>query len=212
VTVNYRLGVLGWFAHPALRQAPGLSDEDRSGNFALLDLIAALHWVQDNIAQFGGDPGCVTVFGESAGGQQVLLLLASPLAKGLFHRAIAQSPVCESFSLDEAVHGQSSPLQSLRCGGLEVERRLLARAGLEVAPADRAGWLRSLSPAELLAAHVPGSEGIYLAPRAVRDGVVLPLEPLTDVFSQGRWNRMPVLMGSNRDEYRTFLAGKPEHC
>lgn len=212
VTVNYRLGVLGWFCHPALQQGAELSDADRSGNFALLDLIAALRWVQTHIAAFGGDPGCVTVFGESAGGQQVLLLLASPLAQGLFHRAIAQSPVCESFSREQAVHGGDSPLECQRCGSEEVVRRLLARAGLPSPPHDLADWLRERSPAELLAAHVPGSEGIYLAPRPIRDGVVLPLSPLQEVFRQGQWHRMPVLLGSNRDEYRTFLAGKPEHC
>lgn len=212
VTVNYRLGVLGWFAHPALQQAPDLTDDDRSGNFGLLDLVAALRWVQAHIAAFGGDPGCVTVFGESAGGQQVLMLLASPRAQGLFHRAIAQSPVCESFSREEAVGGVDSPLDSHRCGSDVVVRRLLARAGLDVPPADLGAWLRSLSPAQLLAAYQPGSEGIYLSPRPVRDGVVLPLSPLPELFMQGRWHRMPVLLGSNRDEYRTFLAGKPEHC
>lgn len=211
VTVNYRLGLLGWFAHPALQADPDLSAEDRSGNFALLDLIAALRWVREHIPAFGGDPGCVTVFGESAGGQNVLLLLASPLAAGLFHRAIAQSPVCESFSLEESLHGQDSPLESRRCGGVVVGQRLLARAGLKAPPA-MADWLRSLSPATLLGAHVPGSEGIYLGPRPTRDGTVLPLKPLRDLFRQGRWHRMPVLLGSNRDEYRTFLAGKPEHC
>ncbi|MFG6441074.1 carboxylesterase/lipase family protein [Roseateles sp. LKC17W] len=212
VTVNYRLGVLGWFAHPALQAGADLGDEDRSGNFALLDLIAALRWVQSHIGAFGGDPGCVTIFGESAGGQQVLMLLASPLAAGLFHRAIAQSPVCESFSHEEAICGLDSPLDSHRCGGEEVVRRLLANAALPAPPPDLAAWLRSLSPAQLLAAHVPGSEGIYLTPRPVRDGVVLPLAPLPELFSQGTWNRVPVLLGSNRDEFRTFLAGKPEHC
>lgn len=212
VTVNYRLGVLGWFAHPALQAAEDLSDEDRSGNFALLDVIAALRWVQTHIAAFGGNPGCVTIFGESAGGQQVLMLLASPLARGLFHRAIAQSPVCESFSLDEAVQGLASPLESHRCGGEETVRRLLARAGLATPPSNLAAWLRDRSPAELLAVQVPGSEGIYLAPRPIRDGVVLPLAPLPELFSQGTWNRVPVLLGGNRDEFRTFLAGKPEHC
>lgn len=212
VTVNYRLGVLGWFAHPALQAGADLSDEDRSGNFALLDLIAALRWVQTHIAAFGGDPGCVTIFGESAGGQQVLMLLASPLAAGLFHRAIAQSPVCESFSREEAIRGLDSPLDSHRCGGEEVVRRLLARAALPAPPADLAAWLRSVSPGELLAAHAPGSEGIYLAPRPVRDGVVLPLAPLPELFGRGTWNRVPVLLGSNRDEFRTFLADKPEYC
>lgn len=212
VTVNYRLGVLGWFAHPALQAEPGLSDEERSGNFALLDLIAALHWVREHIGGFGGDPGCVTVFGESAGGQNVLLLLASPLAAGLFHRAIAQSPICESFSMAEAQHGLDSPLESHRCGGLVIAERLLRAAGQDLTPAAMADWLRGLSPAALLAAQVPGSEGIYLGPRPIRDGTVLPLAPLHELFADGHWNRMPVLIGSNRDEYRTFLAGKPEHC
>lgn len=213
VTVNYRLGVLGWFTHPDLQTEPGVSAEERSGNFALLDLMAALRWVREHIAAFGGDPGCVTVFGESAGGQNVLLLLASPLASGLFHRAIAQSPVCETFSMEEAMNGLDSPLESRRAGGLVIGRRLMAAAGPpDPAPAAMADWLRTLSPAELLAAHVPGSEGIYLGPRPVRDGTVLPLQPLHELFEQGSWNRVPVLLGSNRDEYRTFLAGKPEHC
>lgn len=202
VTVNYRLGVLGWFAHPALQQEPGTSAEERSGNFGLLDLIAALRWVRDNIAAFGGDPGCVTIVGESAGGQQVLLLMASPLASGLFHRAIAQSPVCESFSMEAAVNGMNSPLDSQRCGSQVVASRL----GVHSAQA-----LRALTPAQLLAVHRPGSAGIYLTPRPVRDGVVLPTAPLTEVFVSGRFNRVPLVIGSNRDEYRTFLADKPEH-
>lgn len=223
VTVNYRLGVLGWFAHPALQQQAVISDAERSGNFGLLDLIAALRWVQQNIGAFGGDPGCVTIFGESAGGQNVLLLMASPLAAGLFHRAIAQSPVCESFALNEVVHGIDSPLESRRCGSLEIGSRLWAAAGRASStaaardelpredPARVAAFLRSLTPAQLLAVHVPGSVGIYLTPRPARDGVVLPTAPLPEVFASGRWNRVPVILGSNRDEYRTFLADKPEH-
>ena len=88
VTVNYRLGRLGFLAHP------GLSAEQpyrASGNYGHLDQIAALCWVRDNIAAFGGDPGCVTIFGQSAGSSTVNTLMASPLAKGLFHRAIGQS-------------------------------------------------------------------------------------------------------------------------
>ena len=90
VTINYRLGPFGWFSHPALR-SDSASPEDNSGNYGLLDAIAALHWVRDNIAAFGGNPNNVTIFGESAGGTDVLALLASPLAKGLFQRAIVES-------------------------------------------------------------------------------------------------------------------------
>jgi len=236
VTVNYRLGVLGWFCHPALHEADQATPEERSGNFGTLDLIAALRWVRDSIAAFGGDPGCVTIFGESAGGQNVLTLLASPLAAGLFHRAIAQSPVAETFSAQEATELNTSPLESHRTSSREVVARLWAAHGRaaevraaaaasgrtgapdgapdgppESAP-ETAAWLRSLTPEQLLGVFHPGSVGIYLCPRPVRDGVVLPERPLTEVFRSGAWNRVPVILGSNRDEYRTFLADKPEHA
>jgi para-nitrobenzyl esterase len=223
VTVNFRLGVLGWFTHPALQAAPGASDEERSGNFTLLDQLAALRWVRDNISAFGGDPGRVTIFGESAGGQNVLLLLASPLAAGLFHRAIAQSPVTETFSVDEAIHGLPSPLPSRQAGSLEITARLwaadgrspdaiAARAALADRPAaEVAAFLRSRRPEQLIGAYTPGSAGIYLAPRPTRDGVTLPLAELPAVFASGAWNRVPVLLGSNRDEMRTFMVDKPEH-
>jgi para-nitrobenzyl esterase len=223
VTVNYRLGVLGWFCHPALHEADAATPEERSGNFGTLDLIAALRWVRDNIAAFGGDPGCVTIFGESAGGQNVLTLLASPLAAGLFHRAIAQSPTAETFSIEEATERNRSPLESRRTSSREVVARLWATAGraadadaadqaLRSVPASQlAQWLRTLPPEQLLRVLKPGSVGIHLSPRPMRDGVVLPREPLPEVFRRGTWNRVPVILGSNRDEYRTFLADKPEH-
>ena len=96
VTVNYRLGPLGFLAHPALTAE---SEQAASGNYGLLDQVAALQWVQKNIAHFGGDPGRVTIFGQSAGGEDVCLLMASPLTTGLIHRVIGQSPsggVCVS--------------------------------------------------------------------------------------------------------------------
>ncbi|OOG37135.1 carboxylesterase/lipase family protein [Polaromonas sp. A23] len=223
VTVNYRLGVLGWFTHPALHEADDATPEERSGNFGTLDLVAALRWVQENIAVFGGDPDCVTIFGESAGAQNVLTLLASPLAQGLFHRAIAQSPVTETFSVEQAVNWSDDVQQGHRDSAFEVTARLWVAEGrspdraeakkqLAILPAvDVAAFLRSLSPARLLGAFTPGSVGIYRAPRPVRDGVVLPREPLAEVFARGQWNRVPVILGSNRDEFKTFCADKPEH-
>ncbi|MDM0056877.1 carboxylesterase/lipase family protein [Variovorax fucosicus] len=223
VTVNYRLGVLGWFTHPALHEADDVTPEERSGNFGTLDLIAALRWVQDNIAAFGGDPGCVTIFGESAGGQNVLTLLASPLAQGLFHRAIAQSPVAETFSIEQAVNWSDDAQPGHHDSAFEVTARLWVAEGrspdregakkqlANLPAADIAAFLRALSPARLLKAFTPGSVGIYRSPRPVRDGVVLPREPLAEVFSCGQWNRVPVILGSNRDEFKTFSADKPEH-
>lgn len=224
VTVNYRLGVLGWFSHPALIEADQASPEERSGNFGTLDLIAALRWVRENIAAFGGDPDCVTIFGESAGAQNVLTLLASPLAAGLFHRAIAQSPVVDTFDVHEATERNGSPLESFRTSSREIAARLwvAARRATNVDAADSAlqrmpaaevvAFLRSLSPAQLLGAFKPGTGGMYLTPRPIRDGVVLPTRPLPDVFRSGAWNRVPVILGSNRDEYRAFIADKPEHA
>src|SRR5262249_2311693 len=90
VTVQYRLGPFGWMRHAALREG-ATSDAERSGNFATLDLIQALTWVHDNISAFGGDPDKVTIFGESAGGQNVYTLLLAPQARGLFQRAIVES-------------------------------------------------------------------------------------------------------------------------
>jgi para-nitrobenzyl esterase len=94
VSVNYRLGALGFLAHPALTAE---SPHHSSGNYAILDQIAALQWIRRNIAEFGGDPGNVTIFGESAGGVMVCYLMASPLARGLFHRAIMESCTCRDY-------------------------------------------------------------------------------------------------------------------
>ena len=223
VTVNYRLGVLGWFAHPALQEAGDVTPEERSGNFGTLDLICALRWVQDNIGAFGGEPGCVTIFGESAGGQNVLTLLASPLAQGLFHRAIAQSPLAETFSIEQAVNWSDDVQPGHGDSAFEVTARLWVAEGrardrdgakkqLATLPAaEIAAFLHALSPARLLAAFTPGSAGIYRGPRPIRDGVVLPREPLAEVFAGGQWNRVPVILGSNRDEFKTFSADKPEY-
>jgi len=128
VSLNYRLGVLGWFCHPALIEADQATPEERSGNFGTLDLIAALRRVRKNIAAFGGDPDCVTIFGESAGAQNVLTLLASPLAAGLFHRAIAQSPVVDTFDVCEATERNNSPLESFRTSSREIAARLWVAA------------------------------------------------------------------------------------
>ena len=98
VTINYRLGVLGWFHHPKLIR----NAKVKSGNFGLLDIVRSLEWTRDNIDEFGGDPGNVTIFGESSGGANVLALMASPLVEGLFHKAIIQSGGLRSTPLESA--------------------------------------------------------------------------------------------------------------
>ncbi len=177
VTLNYRLGALGFFAHPALDQdAP-----DGPVNFGLLDQIAALQWVRDNIGSFGGDPGNVTILGESAGAQSVLALFASPLAQGLFHKGIAQSPY-----------------------GIPSHNRAEARTvGIEVANAlDLDGENASLAalrgvPAEAFANI--GGRGRSLAPSLVFGDAALPA-PILDRFEQRQSAALPLIIGNNSNE------------
>lgn len=178
VTLNYRLGALGFLAHPALTAE---SPDRSSGNYGLLDQIAALRWVQRHIAGFGGDPGRVTVFGESAGSIDLLHLLASPAARGLFHRAIAQSG---------APMGAVPRLAAAEPGGAALAQALGAAdlAALRTAPADRI-----LAEADRLLA----AGRLTLGP--VVDGAVLPDAP-GRLFDRGRQHPVPLLIGSNARE------------
>ena len=175
VTLNYRLGHLGFFAHPAL------DGEDPRGpvhNFGLLDQIAALEWIRDNIAGFGGDPERITVFGESAGGRSVLSLLASPLAKGLFHRAIVQS----GYTLPDVP----------RAAALEKGRRLSDHFSLPDATAQQ---LRAL-PAD---SFWPLTAPLNVSPVPVCGDIVLP-QSMLDTFFAARQHSVPLMIGSNSDE------------
>lgn len=194
VAVQYRVGPLGWFAHPALRET-AQHPEDQAACFAILDQIASLRWVADNIAQFGGDPDCVTIFGESSGGHNVVALLASPLAVGLFHRAIIESGSFDSVTRAEAE-------------GLEGE---LANPSGEIAnrlSATTADELRRASVEDLYAACTVG-EGWFLdVPRMIQDGVVLPDTPLRDAFtSTAMFNTVPIISGTTKDEMKLFFSG-----
>ncbi|MGI9626775.1 MAG: carboxylesterase/lipase family protein [Longimicrobiales bacterium] len=192
VAVQYRLGPLGWFAHEALRST-ARQPEDACACFATLDLIAALKWVRQNIAAFGGDPGNVTIFGESAGGHNVVTLMASPMAKGLFHRAIVQSGVFDSISLAGAECGD---------GGVLNPSRLIA----EKLEATSAEALRGVPVDRLLGAYTRG-RGFVDVPRVIQDGVVLPTTPLRDSFaSTDTFNAVPLMMGTNRDEMKLFYV------
>lgn len=195
VSINYRLGALGFLA------VPELIDENPSataGNYGILDQIHALRWVRDNISGFGGDPGRVTIFGESAGGASVCALLAAPAAAGLFHRAVIQSGGgCYAFPMLEGGRGESA---------LDIGDQYVTAAGCELA-ADRLACLRELTAAALTDALFNiSTSGLGLPDVGpVIDGVVLP-EPAFDAFSRGHGNRVPILIGSNRDETVSFNA------
>jgi para-nitrobenzyl esterase len=183
VTVNYRLGPLGYFVHPALERA----DPNGAANYGLLDQIAALRWVQQHIEGFGGDPRQVTVFGQSAGAQSVLALMASPMAKGLFQGAIAQSP-----------YGiPSHTRQQARQSGVKVAEAM----GLPGAKATLQ-QLRAL-PAERLATL--DGQGLSLAPSLIVGDAAVP-RTLLSAFQAGQQATVPLVIGSNSDETSVALA------
>jgi para-nitrobenzyl esterase len=218
VGVNYRLGPLGWLSHPALR-GEGTSAFDRSGNYGTLDLVRALEWVRANVSAFGGDPGNVTVFGESAGARNVLSLLVAAPAAGLFQRAIAQSGGTETATVADAEHLVDDPEPGERNSSGEVLLRLLVAAGrapsrdaakalaASLGDAEALAFLRARSPAELMAAYATEQEeGLIDVPQLFRDGAVLPREPIPERLARGAFHRVPVVLGSNRDEHKVFLV------
>jgi para-nitrobenzyl esterase len=181
VSLNYRIGAYGFFAHPLLR-----TDGRLSGNFGLQDQIAALQWVRANIAHFGGDPNNVTIFGESAGSQSASIFMGSPLAKGLFHKAIGQS---------------GSSLQQLPSIA-EIGMRGAAFAG--ALGAGNIEALRAL-PAERInaaaARDLAGGAPMVFAPGV--DGYLIPAN-MADAFQHGRQNDVPLLAGYNKREDYAF--------
>ena len=189
VSINYRLGVFGWLAHPELSAE---SAKGVSGNYGLLDQVEALKWIQANIAAFGWDPANVTISGESAGGLSVMYLMASPLAKGLFAKAIAQSAYMISTpELKTAAHGAPAAEQ----------------AGLALGAALKASSIAALRdlPAQALS---DASAKAGFSPFGAVDGQVLPAQ-LIEVFDEGRQAPVPILAGFNSGEIRSLMILAP---
>jgi para-nitrobenzyl esterase len=178
VTINYRLGALGFLAAPALADANG-----QSGDYGLMDQQAALRWVQRNIASFGGDPRNVTIFGESAGGLSVLSQVASPAARGLFSKAIAES-------------GSYNPTQTSLASAEASGQAFAAKAGCSD---PTAACLRSLPVSTILA----NEDAAGYTPNI--NSEVLP-QSLETAFATGEFNRVPIINGTNHDEWRLFVA------
>ncbi|MBF2753835.1 MAG: carboxylesterase family protein [Gammaproteobacteria bacterium AqS3] len=210
VSINYRMGPFGWFAHEALA-AQGEQPEDRSANFAVLDMVQALRWVQDNIGAFGGDPERVTIFGESAGGTDVFALLLAPQARGLFHRAIAQSGTLGTQSLDWSRSGSESGGHSME----QLWREQFAGAPQGDDAAALASWMRGLDAEALMMSYLRGGEPgarNFNPPRIIGDGIVLPEDGMTAGFTRGDHHRVPIISGATRDEMKLFMALDPEHA
>jgi len=200
VTVNYRLGPLGYLAHPALAAE---SPEGMAGNYGLLDQIEALRWVRRNIAAFGGDPDAVTIFGQSAGSRSVSLLTLSPLCAGLFQRAIAQSggPILGSEYLTPAFNGDFEAVS-------RMGQELSARLGCANA-ADELACLRAKSAMEVVRAADCKTglfeDGLFFAP--VFDGQALPPSPAA-AYAAASQGRVPMIVGSTGNEGASYLRGE----
>lgn len=226
VTVNYRLGPLGWMRHQALRA--GAEDEfDASGNFGTLDLIEALRWVRTNIGGFGGDPSNVTIFGESAGGRNVISLLLSTPAAGLFQRAISQSGGTRSSTPREAENWRDAAQPGKRWSSAELVAALVQADELASAPAEArihveglsddelAAYLRAKSADEIWAPLLADGRGVRKLyselPMLFREGSVLPSRPFHEAFARGAHHRVPVVLGTNRDESKMFMSTDPRY-
>jgi para-nitrobenzyl esterase len=200
VSINYRLGVFGYFAHPLLSKE---SQHNVSGNYGLLDQIAALKWIQNNIKAFGGDPGNVTIFGQSAGAFNVSYLIASPLAKGLFHRAIAESGGAFACFANRHLRERWYGMEPMEKQGERITKDL----GCSEAE-DPLAALRALSGEKL----VEGSKAVMAPPgnlfTPVVDGWVLPDDVMT-IFEQGKENIVPLVAGTTADEMTIFVPKSP---
>jgi para-nitrobenzyl esterase len=222
VSLQYRLGIFGWFSHPALRNAAA-TPADASSNFGLLDLVAGLQWIHDNIAAFGGDPANVTIFGESSGGHDVVALMASAPAKGLFQRAISESGSVHATPRPEAENYLDDNTAGLPYSTREFVNQLLISDGVAK---DRATakarqqamddqtllvYLRGKSSKQLLKAVTGDIFGMYDWPVVIRDGYSVPDKPMMQDFAgAAQYNAVPVILGGNRDEYKLSMMADPD--
>jgi para-nitrobenzyl esterase len=190
VIAQYRLGPIGWLYHPALQDGDPLTD---SGNFGTLDNIQALKWIKKNIRAFGGNPRKVTITGESAGAHNVMNLVISPLAKGLFHRAMSESGGMTTDTVEEGLAQAEATIAAL-----------LAADGLtEVPGGDVNAYLRSKTAAEIFESYFAS---YFTLPTydAYQDGAVLPGSVVSTIRS-GNYNKVPIIVGANEYETKAFM-------
>ena len=192
VTINYRLNVFGFLAHPALSDE---SPHDASGNYGLMDMVASLEWVRDNIETFGGDPGRVTIFGESAGAGAVMSVMLMPQSEGLFHRAIAQSNWVNGW--DRQLSQAVGPWGSAEAQGAQLAQTLGA-TGQDTLATMRAATSDEVSAAARAGGGSPFTrEGYVWAPNV--DGWTIPGDPLL-MYENGRQHNVPLITGMNGNE------------
>ena len=207
VTINYRLGPFGWFTHPSIQSLQ--NGDDKASNFGTLDIIAALEWVNLNISLFGGDPDNVTIFGESAGGHNVLSLITSKKAKGLFNKAISQSGYTTSISTQKAYRqDRSSPTSEHT--SWKIVNKVLEKAKLpsqkDLSNTEIRKTLKELDARDFFInyANRPSYQEI---PLLTADGIAIPVDGLKEALSnRDHVNIVPTIAGSNKDEVKLWLA------
>ncbi len=208
VRINYRLGPFGWFTHPAIQ---GLQDGiDKTSNFGTLDIIASLEWVKENINLFGGNQDNVTIFGESAGGHNVLSLLVSKHAKGLFHKAISMSGYTESILPDQAYKqiqdSFSSNHTSWSIANRIIEDKYDNKSQDDFSKAELKEILLNLSGQDFYEYYF-NRKNFEEIPLLTNDGIVIPKIGLKEALSKKEFvNNVPTIAGSNRDEVKFWLA------
>ena len=220
VTLNYRLGIFGWFYHPSIKNLSE-SLEDGSGNYGTLDQIQSLKWIRQNITHFGGDKENITIFGESAGGHNVYTLLFSPLADGLFHKAISQSGSTKTLSTDQAVNidgsiknnsdGTSSKdilNQLLIAEGLAGDRNIANEVQNTMQDHEVVNFLRNQTKEQIISTYYENLDNKDYMHKVINDGYVVPTEGMN--FNSDKLINVPIIMGTNRDEMKLFLAFDPE--
>lgn len=206
VTVNYRLGLYGFYAHPALTEESAVS---ASGNQGIHDQIAALQWVQDNISQFGGDPNNVTIFGESAGSMSVCYLVATPLAKGLFHKAIGQSGGCFAMHASLTTSGSHPDLEDVdNRSGYEIGIALASALGQPEPTKASLEAMRGLTTDEI-AQKIEEAEFNFPWRSIFVDGLLFP-DQMRKLMEDNKGSQVASLVGSTRDEGTALFTNMEE--
>jgi len=208
ISINYRLGAFGWFTHPAIQDFQ--SGLDKTSNYGTLDIIAALRWTQENIEKFGGDPDNVTIFGESAGGHNVLSLLVAKEAKGLFHKAISQSGYTTTYSFEEA-YNPNKDSRTFKASSSNIFKNLLNKTSYpkpedELSLEEKRKILKAVDANQLFMLYKEGGIGSII-PLITEDGITMPFEGMKSALGNPEHlNIVPTIAGSNRDEVKLWLA------
>ena len=206
VRINYRLGPFGWFTHPSIQDFQ--TDLDKTSNFGTLDIIAALHWVKENIGLFGGDPDNVTIFGESAGGHNVFSLLVSDKSKGLFHKAISMSGYTTSISTKDAYFQKDKSSTSSHTSS-EIVKKIIHELSnkKETYSNEEIRDILLNSSTQQFFEHYANRETYEEIPLLTSDNIVIPEAGLrASLFNKDIVNKVPTIAGSNRDEVKLWLA------